>query len=134
MKRRLLIIFSFLLLSLLAHGQTKSPQVFLGYPLGERFTPHHRIVDYFEHVAAHNENVILKYYGETFEHRPLLVVWVSAQSSSEATSASLVPSKDSRIPLIFSSSILTFKDSRYSRESSNSLIFSKTIPVYWLAI
>lgn len=81
MKRRLLIIFSFLLLSLLAHGQTKSPQVFLGYPLGERFTPHHRIVDYFEHVAAHNENVILKYYGETFEHRPLLVVWVSAQEN-----------------------------------------------------
>ncbi|GGF27875.1 peptidase M14 [Echinicola rosea] len=65
----------------MANGQTKSPAVFLGYPLGDRFTPHHRIVDYFEHVAAHNENVKLEYYGETFEKRPLLVVWVSAQDN-----------------------------------------------------
>ncbi|AWW30715.1 zinc carboxypeptidase [Echinicola strongylocentroti] len=81
MKRKLLITLSFIILSFIAQGQTKSPAVFLGYQLGERFTPHHRIVDYFEHVAAHNDNVKLEYYGETFEKRPLMVVWVSAQGN-----------------------------------------------------
>lgn len=70
--------FIFFLLSTIAvHAQTKSPAEFLGYDLGERFTPHHRIVAYFEHVANTNDNVKIQYYGETYERRPLLVVFVS---------------------------------------------------------
>ncbi len=63
-----------------AMAQTKSPAAFLGYELGSRFTPHHRVVAYFEHVAAENDEVVLEYYGETVEHRPLLVAYVSSKS------------------------------------------------------
>lgn len=63
-----------------AQAQTKSPAAFLGYELGSRFTPHHRVVAYFEHVAALNDHVVLEYYGETVEHRPLLLAYVSSKS------------------------------------------------------
>ena len=43
-----------------------------------RFTPHHRLVDYFEAVAAASDRVALERYGETYEGRPLLVAYVSA--------------------------------------------------------
>lgn len=56
----------------------KSPEEFLGYQLGERFTPHHRVVAYFEHLAATLPNVQLVHYGETYEHRPLFVAIVSS--------------------------------------------------------
>lgn len=61
------------------YGQTKSPSDFLGYELGSRFTPHHRIVAYYEHVAQQNPNTVkLNYYGETNELRPLLAAFVSS--------------------------------------------------------
>src|SRR5690554_1655247 len=64
-----------------ATAQTLSPADFLGYQLGERFTPHHKIVAYFEHVAAFNDHVQLQYYGSTYEQRPLLVVFVSSRDN-----------------------------------------------------
>lgn len=73
-----IILFSslfFIYCSIVA--QTESPSAFLGYELGERFTPHHRVIDYFQHVAENNENVILREYGKTYENRRLMVVFVS---------------------------------------------------------
>jgi len=66
-----------LLLSFQVFAQ-KSPEEFLGYQMGERFTPHHRVVDYFEHLASTLPNVKLVYYGETYEKRPLFVAIVSS--------------------------------------------------------
>ncbi len=60
-------------------AQTQSPKEFLGYDLGDRFTPHHRVVAYFEHVAANNSNVQLEKYGESVERRPLMVAYISEQ-------------------------------------------------------
>ncbi|EON77352.1 Peptidase M14, carboxypeptidase A precursor [Lunatimonas lonarensis] len=65
-----------------AKAQTKSPDAFLGYELGSRFTPHHRVVAYFEHVASLNEGVSLEYYGESVEYRPLVVAFVSANTQA----------------------------------------------------
>lgn len=56
----------------------KSPEQFLGYKLGERFTPHHQVVAYFEHLAATMPHVKLVHYGETYEHRPLFVAIASS--------------------------------------------------------
>ncbi|WP_114748575.1 M14 family metallopeptidase [Pleomorphovibrio marinus] len=64
-------------------AQTQSPKEFLGYELGERFTPHHRVIAYFEHVAANNSNVSLEPYGESVERRPLMVAYVSDQSNMD---------------------------------------------------
>ncbi|MBN4056163.1 zinc carboxypeptidase [Rhodothermus sp. AH-315-K08] len=54
----------------------QSPADFLGYELGSRFTPHHRVVDYYEHVAETSDKVMLYQYGETYEGRPLLAAYV----------------------------------------------------------
>ena len=62
-------------------AQLQPPNEFLGYALGDRFTPHHRVVDYFEHVAAEAPNVRLQHYGETYEHRPLLVAYVASSEN-----------------------------------------------------
>lgn len=69
-----LLLFSFVATS----AQPQSPNQFLGYALGDRFTPHYRVVDYFEHVAEQVPNVRLQRYGESYEHRPLLVAYVTA--------------------------------------------------------
>lgn len=58
-------------------GQLQSPDEFLPYQLGDQFTPHHLLVDYFEHVAAESPNVQLIEYGRTNEHRPLKWAFVS---------------------------------------------------------
>src|SRR5690606_8633383 len=60
-----------------ASAQLKSPKEFLGYEIGERFTPHHRVVAYFEHVAANSDMIELKSYGTTYELRPLIAAFVS---------------------------------------------------------
>lgn len=54
----------------------QSPAEFLGYELGDRFSRHHRVVDYFEHVAENSDRVTLQQYGETYEGRPLMVAFV----------------------------------------------------------
>lgn len=74
----LFFLLVFLNTGTFAFSQLKSPDEFLGYPLGARFTPHHRVIDYFEHVAAIDEQVKLVYYGTTYEQRPLVVAFVSS--------------------------------------------------------
>jgi len=74
-------ILTFLLLftgsSLVA--QLKSPDEFLGYGLGSRFTTHYRIVDYFIQTAAAMPRMMkLEKYGETYEGRDLLLAIVSS--------------------------------------------------------
>lgn len=72
--------FAFLLL-LISNGlfaQLKSPDEFLGYPLGSRFTPHYKIVNYFNQAAtAMPQMMKLEKYGETYEGRDLLLAVVS---------------------------------------------------------
>ena len=58
-----------------------SPDEFLGYKLGDRFTPHYRMVDYFTHVSETMPNVEFKQYGETFEHRPLMYAVITSQEN-----------------------------------------------------
>lgn len=67
-------------LSVVASAQQKlqSPAEFLGYELGDRFTRHHRVVEYFRHVADAMPNVDLVSYGETYEHRPLVYAIVAS--------------------------------------------------------
>src|SRR5690606_30249059 len=64
--------------SVQAQDRLLTPAAFLGYELGTRFTPHHRVIDYAEHVAAHSPNVRLEHYGETYEGRPLVVLYIAS--------------------------------------------------------
>jgi hypothetical protein len=62
-----------------AQDRLMTPEQFLGYPLGARYTPHYRIVTYFRHVAATQPATVkLVQYGETNEGRPLLLAFLSS--------------------------------------------------------
>lgn len=61
----------------------KSPDEFLGYELGTRFTPHHKVVAYYEHVAEQLGNVKLHRYGQTNELRPLVTALLSSKKNMD---------------------------------------------------
>jgi len=79
---RSLLSFLFLISTLVSSAQLKSPDEFLGYKIGTRYTPHWKIVNYFQHVAANaSGNVKLEQYGQTNEGRPLLLSFVSSSDN-----------------------------------------------------
>jgi len=79
MKQALHLFVLFLLLSVISTAQLKSPQQFLGYEPGKEFTPHYKIVQYFEHAAASSPSMMkLEKYGKTNEGRDLLLAVVSS--------------------------------------------------------
>jgi Zinc carboxypeptidase len=60
------------------NAQLKSPEEFLGYKIGSRYTPHWKVVNYFNHVAVNTTSMVkLDKYGETNEGRPLLLSYIS---------------------------------------------------------
>jgi len=61
-----------------------SPKEFLGYELGDRFTRHHRVIEYFKYVDAEIPNVELITYGETYEHRPLVYAIITSPENFNA--------------------------------------------------
>ena len=63
-------------------AQVPSPAEFLGYELGDRFTRHHRVVDYVDAVGAASDAVTVERYGETPEGRPLLVAVVGRDAQA----------------------------------------------------
>lgn len=56
-----------------------APELFLGYPLGARFTPQPRVVDYLRMLAAQApERALWEPYGETYEGRTLGTLTVTS--------------------------------------------------------
>ena len=80
MMKKFLLALSFFWLALgcLAQSKLQSPSEFLGYELGDRFTRHHRMVDYFKSVDDAMPNMKMMQYGETYEHRPLIYAVVTS--------------------------------------------------------
>ena len=75
------ILFSFIFFCCVCAAfaqEIKSPEEFLGYRLGEQFTPHYKIVNYFNYIAKASGNVKLQQYGSTNEGRPLLVMFIAS--------------------------------------------------------
>lgn len=71
--------YFFLLFLVSAKAQIPNPQSFLGYPLGQHYTPHNKIVAYFEAVAkAAPQTMKLEQYGATNEGRPLELAYISS--------------------------------------------------------
>jgi hypothetical protein len=81
MKKLLLLSLFIFSITICSWAQIQTPEQFLGYKPGDRFTPHHRMVDYFEYVAANNPNIKLIQYGETNEKRPLIVAILSSSEN-----------------------------------------------------
>ncbi len=82
MFRKLFLVNLLLLFTVAVFAQLQSPEEFLGYKIGSRYTPHHKIVSYFQHVAANvPASVVLQQYGETNEGRPLLLAFISSKEN-----------------------------------------------------
>lgn len=77
------LLFSLFLISFFGHCQPKlqSPAEFLGYELGDRFTQHYRVVEYFKQVDEASANVTVTQYGETYEHRPLILSIIASSEN-----------------------------------------------------
>jgi hypothetical protein len=82
MQKKIFLSLVFFIGVLTAFSQSiQSPEKFLGYKLGEQFTPHYKIVEYFKYVAQASKNVKLQQYGVSNEGRPLLVVFVASDEN-----------------------------------------------------
>lgn len=72
----------FLLISINIYSQQiESPEEFLGYELGTRFTFHYRAVEYFRYVAEKSPLAAYREYGKTYEGRELGVCIVSSEEN-----------------------------------------------------
>jgi hypothetical protein len=79
MVRKTLLLLALIALLIPAGAQLRSPEDFLGYKVGTRFTPHWKILDYFNQVAANMPSMVkLQQYGKTNEDRPLVVTFISS--------------------------------------------------------
>lgn len=76
-KNTIWMLLLLLLASFPSNAQLQSPNEFLPHQLGETFTPHHLLVDYYQHVAANSDRIQLTQYGMTNEKRPLMLAFVS---------------------------------------------------------
>src|SRR3954452_7167093 len=86
MRRSLAIALFIVLLApaLFAQQAIPTPSEFLGYPLGERFTPYTRIVDYFDELAKRSNLITVQRFGETYEHRPLILATITSAKNRAA--------------------------------------------------
>ncbi len=64
-----------------AQDSPSTPDPFLGYAIGQRFTQHHRIVDFFEHLEESSPLVRVHEYGETWEGRSLIYAVITSPSN-----------------------------------------------------
>ncbi len=78
-KLRFLLLLCFTVST--AFAQIPSPDEFLGYALGSKFTPHQNVAAYFKKVAEGNKNLKLITYGKTYEGRELLMAVISDQEN-----------------------------------------------------
>lgn len=76
--KKYLLLLSLILVIGAAKAQVVSPAEFLGYEIGERFTHHHRVMDYFTKISNDSDQVKLVEYGKTVEGRPLVLAFVSS--------------------------------------------------------
>jgi len=64
-----------------AQSGLQSPSDFLGYELGTQWTPHYKVMNYFQQVAEHSSMVNVEKYGETNEGRELMLAYISSEQN-----------------------------------------------------
>lgn len=85
------LVFTFIfacILSSLSFSQLEggfSPEVFLGYKIGTQFTPQHKVTSYFQALEkAFPKQVKVTKYGQTYEGRDLLLVYIGTEKNIAA--------------------------------------------------
>lgn len=80
-----LLALLFLSTNVVAQTDLQSPEEYLGYELGEHWTPHYKVIGYFRHVAEASPMVEYQQYGTTNEGRELVYVTVSTEENIDRT-------------------------------------------------
>ena len=82
MKRTLSLFIALIITSISVQAQQiLSPEKFLGYPLGEQFTPHYRVAEYFRYVSTVSKNMKLQEFGKSNEGRPLMAAFIASNEN-----------------------------------------------------
>jgi hypothetical protein len=82
MKKAFFVFFAVLASYCSFAQQLQSPDQFLGYSLGDKYTPHYKIVNYFQQAAlAMPKMMKLEQYGSTNEGRPLLLAFIASEEN-----------------------------------------------------
>lgn len=83
MKIKIIILTFFLSVTIgLQAQQLSSPDKYLGYDMGSKFSRHHQITDYFKYLAKNDSSKLkLEKYGETYEGRDLLLAIISSEEN-----------------------------------------------------
>lgn len=86
MLRRFFVVFLLAACAATAFGQAAvpTPEQFLGYKLGERFTSWDRILDYFDVLTRTSNLITLEKIGETYEGRPLVLATITSPKNRGA--------------------------------------------------
>ena len=85
--RRFFLLVVLLLAASATLGQSNAqtaiptPDEYLGYTLGDRFTPWDRIVDYFNELTKRSPLITVQKIGETYEHRPLVLAVITSPAN-----------------------------------------------------
>jgi hypothetical protein len=80
--KKLFLSFSLILIFCSSQAQLQSPDQFLGYRIGSRYTPHHQLVNYFKQLAEKAPDMVkLQQYGRTNEGRPLYLAFISTAAN-----------------------------------------------------
>ncbi len=81
MKKLLLALFFATTFLNYSQNTLQSPSEFLGYEIGDQFTRHADVVNYFTHVANNSNMVTYHTYGKTNERRPLTYAIISTEEN-----------------------------------------------------
>ena len=83
-RRAFLCVALLTLFAVSAVAQVPSPEEFLGYRIGDRFTPHHRILAYFDELAKRSNLITMRQIGTTYEDRPLMLATITSAKNRAA--------------------------------------------------
>lgn len=60
-----------------------TPQQFLGYEIGSRYTRHDQLVAYFNELARHSDKIKVEQIGSSYEGRPLVIATVTSAQNQQ---------------------------------------------------
>jgi hypothetical protein len=60
-----------------------TPQQFLGYEIGSRYTRHDQLVAYFNELAKHSDKIKVQQIGTSYEGRPLLIATITSGQNQQ---------------------------------------------------
>src|SRR5512140_3151758 len=86
MIRRLAVCLVLLSFATLSFAQTAvpTPEQYLGYKLGERFTSWEQILGYFDELTRRSNLIAVQKIGETYEGRPLVLAVITSPKNRAA--------------------------------------------------